>query len=135
MAALADSLGMMSTNLMETENVTETDLASTEFPVVKERERTTNVPPAPSDLRLRHGPISGQLVADCKLAMENIRLLEVQWALDPMNGPWTDADPTTSSRGFKIEALPRGKDVWVRVRARNVIGAGAWSDPATIMVI
>lgn len=30
--------------------------------------------------------------------------------------------------------LTRGKDVWVRVRARNVKGAGVWSNPAVIMV-
>jgi hypothetical protein len=37
-------------------------------------------------------------------------------------------------RSFKFSGLTRGKDVWVRVRARNSVGAGAWSDPATIMV-
>ena len=39
-----------------------------------------------------------------------------------------------NSRAFKFSGLTRGKDVWVRVRARNAVGAGAWSDPATIMV-
>jgi hypothetical protein len=135
MERLAALLSTMSINLMGTADMTETNLAATKFPLVKDRERTTAVPPAPGDLRLRHGAISGQVVGSCRLPMEKIRLLELQWTLDPTNGPWTDAEPTTNSRGFKIDGLPRGKDVWVRVRARNVIGAGGWSDPATIMAI
>jgi hypothetical protein len=43
-------------------------------------------------------------------------------------------EPFVNSRAFKFANLPRGKDVWVRVRARNVVGPGPWSDPATIMV-
>jgi hypothetical protein len=35
------------------------------------------------------------------------------------------------SRSFKFSGLTRGKDVWC---VRNLVGAGAWSDPATITV-
>lgn len=39
-----------------------------------------------------------------------------------------------NSRAIHFDNLQRGKDTWFRVRARNVVGAGPWSDPATIMV-
>jgi hypothetical protein len=135
MATLARSLSTMATNLMEVANATATDLAGTDFPLVKGRTRTTNVPSAPINLRLKHGAVSGEVLGRCQLLDENVRSLEVQWALDPNAGPWTDGEPTTNSRAIKLDALPRGKDIWERVRARNVVGASEWSDPATIMVI
>ena len=50
---------------------------------------------------------------------------------------WRDVEQSRDfpySRSFKFGGLTCGKDIWVQVRARNAIGAGAWSDPATIMV-
>lgn len=35
---------------------------------------------------------------------------------------------------MRFTSLTRDKDTWFRVRARNIIGPGPWSDPATIMV-
>jgi hypothetical protein len=133
--ALARLLTAMTTELMQVPDATAVDLAASLFPMVKERERTTNVPPAPGDLRLRHGQRSQEVIASCKLRMANIRTLESQWTLDPTNGPWSNPEPATSSRRILLSGLPRGKDIWVRVRARNVIGPGGWSDPATIMVV
>jgi hypothetical protein len=135
MATLAASLSLMATNLNDTAGVTETDLAETLFPMAKERERTTQRPQAPDNLQIKHGPLSGQVVGRCRLRERNIRWLEIQWAFEPNAGPWIDGEPTSNSRELKLEGLERGKDIWVRVRARNVVGAGAWSDPATIMVM
>ena len=135
MLTLATSLSTLATNVMETPGVTEADLAATEFPMAKEVQRTTTVPPAPANLRLRHGAISGQILGRCDTLGDNIKTYEIQWTLDPNAGPWTDGEPTTSSLRLKFDGLPRGTDIWVRVRARNVVGAGAWSDPATIMVV
>ena len=56
------------------------------------------------------------------------------WTLDPNGISWSDPETFPNSRAFRFTGLTRGKDVWVRVRARNTIGAGPWSDPATIMV-
>lgn len=33
----------------------------------------------------------------------------------------------------RFKGLTRGEDVWVWVRAPNTVGAGPWSDPATII--
>lgn len=54
--------------------------------------------------------------------------------LDANAGPWSEIVVFPNSRSIHFENLARGKDTWFRVRARNVIGAGPWSDPATIMV-
>src|SRR5712691_11070862 len=89
MATLAKSLSTMAINIMETPGVTDTDLAETEFPLVKERERTTTVPGAPADLRLKHGSLPGQVLGSCQVMGENIRTFESQWTLDPNAGPWT----------------------------------------------
>ena len=39
-----------------------------------------------------------------------------------------------STRGIGMTGLTRGKDYWARIRAVGPNGAGAWSDPATILV-
>ena len=115
--------------------VDETDLAGTGFPLVKERARSTTAPDAPSNLRLRHGQAPGDVGGMFTPPPgSNTRTFEGEWTLDPINGPSTRIEPFTNSRGLLFPGLPRGKDVWGRGRARNTIGASAWSDPATIMV-
>ena len=133
-ATLAGSLSLLADNIMETPGVTDTDLAGSDFPILKERVRTTAPPAAPGNLRLRHGTMPGQVIGTCDPAGDNIRGYEGQWTLDLNAGPWTDLEPFPNSRALRGDDLPRGKDIWSRVRARNSIGAGAWSDPATIMV-
>ena len=132
--ALADLLSRVATNAPQMPNVTDTELAAIGLPQVKARTRETQ-PPAPcQNLRVSHGDNPGEVDAVCEPAGNNIRLYDIQWTLDPNNGPWTDGPSSPNSRDFKLTGLPRGKDIWVRVRARNTVGPGAWSDPATIMV-
>lgn len=83
---------------------------------------------------MRHGSNPGEVVGSCDSLGENIRTYEGQWTLDPNAGPWSDIETFPNSRSFKWTGLGRGKDTWFRVRARNAIGAGPWSDPATMMV-
>ncbi len=132
---LADTLGGIADGANRTTAATETDLASTGLPAVKQRSQTTNPPDAPQNLRLRHGQMPGTVdgVVD-PIPGGNIRSYEGQSTLDANAGPWSETVVFPNSRAIHFEALPRGKDTWFRVRARNVIGAGPWSDPATIMV-
>ncbi|MDQ6623148.1 MAG: fibronectin type III domain-containing protein, partial [Verrucomicrobiota bacterium] len=105
------------------------------LPAVKQRSQTTNPPDAPQNLRLRHGQMPGTVdgVVD-PIPGGNIRSYEGQSTLDANAGPWSETVVFPNSRAIHFDGLPRGKDTWFRVRARNVIGAGPWSDPATIMV-
>jgi hypothetical protein len=102
------------------------DIAALDLPVVKERV-------------LSSGGARGAAGPDAapwrQAGREEYLHLPGRWTFsDPNVGPWTDIDPFSNSRRFEIDGLTRGKDVWVRVRARNKNGFGPWSDPATIMV-
>ena len=133
--ALADLLGDVATNAPQVVGVDDTDLAEIGLPIAKKPARTTTVPDACPNLVLKHGPMPGEVRARCRPPKGNIRTYDIEWTLDPTGTDWTDGGTFPNSRAFKLENLPRGKDVWVRVRARNTVGAGPWSDPATIMVI
>jgi len=135
--ALADLLGQVADNAPQIANVTDTDLAAIGLPIAKTPARTTMPPAACENLRLNYGSNSGEITGKCDPADGNIRLYEAQVALDPngTNGNgWGATETFLNSRAFKFTGLTRGKDIWVRVRARNTVGAGPWSDPATIMV-
>jgi hypothetical protein len=132
--ALADLLGEIATNAPQIAGVTDTQLAEIGLPQAKAPTRATTPPDAPQDLRLDHGAMPGEVTGKCKPVPGNIRVYEGQWTLDPNSGTWSDPETFPNSRSFKFTGLTRGKDVWVRVRARNSVGAGPWSDPATIMV-
>lgn len=135
--ALAGLLGQLADNAPQIANVTDTDLAAIGLPLVKSPVRTTTPPAVCENLRLSHGANSGEITGKCDPAEGNIRFYEAQLALDPngTNGNgWSNTETFLNSRAFKFTGLARGKDVWVRVRARNTAGAGPWSDTATIMV-
>ena len=91
--------------------------------------------PAPQNARLRHGQMPGSVDGTVDpIPGGNIRSYEGQWATDPVNGPWSETFTFPNSRSMRFDNLARGKDTWFRFRARNTVGAGPWSDPATIMV-
>ena len=59
---------------------------------------------------------------------------EIQTSPDPMTAAsWTGQPPVTKSK-TAIFGLTSGARVWVRLRAVNAAGQGAWSDPATKIV-
>lgn len=132
--SLADLLGEVATNAPQIAGVTDTDLAEIGLPLAKTPTRATTPPPAPQNLRLNHGANPGEVTGKCDPVQGNLRTYEGQWTLDPNAGTWSDVETFPNSRAFKWTGLARGKDTWFRVRARNSIGAGPWSDPATIMV-
>jgi hypothetical protein len=133
-AALAGSLGEIAVNAPQVTGVTDMQLAEIGLPVVKTPQRATQPPPSPQNLRLFHGASPGDITGKCDSLGDKIRVYEAQWTLDPNGDTWSNPETFPNSRSFKYSGLARGKDTWVRVRARNAVGAGAWSDPATIMV-
>ena len=135
-AALAKLLADVATNAPQVPDVTDTDLAEIGLPVAKKRERVTAPPEACANLRVAHGEMPGEVTGKCdpNSGNGNIRTYEGQWTLDPNGTQWSEPASFANSRSFKFSGLERGKDHWFRVRARNTVGAGAWSDPATIMV-
>lgn len=115
---------------------TDDDIVALDLPVATNPVRSGAVPGMQLSLAMKHGPVSGVIVGSFKHVGTNILIYEAEYTMgDPNTGPWTAIEPFSNSRHFEIAGLERGKDIWVRVRARNANGAGPWSDPATTMVM
>lgn len=131
---LEAALDDLAQGVENTPNVTEAEAATSGFDLPHGRTHSGAAPNAPGDVRLLHGENPGDVIVRCTAVTSGgVRTYYVQWTLDPTAGPWTDADPFVNSRVIKLHALPRGKDIWVRVRVLGTNGFSAWSDPATIM--
>lgn len=133
-AALAAALSSFAHDVNELPSLTDSQIASLGLPLQKDPVHTGGVPGVQADLVLRHGDMPGAVTGSLKAVGDNNIVYEAEWTLDPTAGPWTAGEPFTNTRKFTLSGLPRGKDVFVRVRARNTNGAGPWSDVATIMV-
>ena len=70
----------------------------------------------PTGLHLKYPGISGQLQVLLS-AVARAMFYEVEYTLDPVNGPWTAVPAFGSTRGIVLTGLTRGKDYYVRVRA------------------
>lgn len=108
-------------------------LAATGFNLKKKPIRSGAATGIPENLRAAITGISGQLLARCK-AVPGARTYHAQYALSP-DGPWIDIDPVSSSQKILFKGLPRGKDVYIRVRAFGPNGYSGWSDIAVVMVV
>jgi hypothetical protein len=115
--------------------ITDTDLAQIGLRVLeKPGPKATQPPGKCENLVLRNGRESGVVTGGCQPQAPAVRIYEGQWTLDPMGETWSEVMSFANSKAFVWEGLARGKDVWMRVRARNGVGPGPWSDPTTIMV-
>ena len=96
----------------------------------------TAPPAAPTELRLRQGDLSGQVVAryhpDRQKSMN-----EAQTCTGDPNteANWHFAGMFSGGKAT-LAGLAPGTNLWVRVRTAGIKGVmGAWSDPARIMVV
>src|SRR5438105_7784459 len=132
-APLSTLLEKLARSLELVPNVTDTMLATSGFDMRKVPALTTEPVTAPGNMRLKQTGVSGVVQVMCD-AVNRAQAYELQYALDPNAGPWTDGGTFASTRGIGITGLTRGKDYWARIRAVGPNGPGAWSDPATILV-
>lgn len=96
----------------------------------------TTPPGAPTDLRLKHGTVSGSVVARYR-PQRKPSANEVQVNTgDPSNeAGWQTRGIFQSGRAV-LTGLTPGTLIWVRVRTVGLRGVmGAWSDPAQIRVV
>ena len=134
-AALASGLAALAANLIATPGVTVADLATTSFDQPAAKVRSSAVPDAPQNVRLKRGGQSCVVIPQCDAVTSGgVRVYEVEWTLDPNGATWTDGGSFPNSRAMQLTGLPRAKDIWVRVRVVGTNGPSAWSDPATILV-
>ena len=96
----------------------------------------STIPAAPTNLRLRHGDLSGSIVARYHPDRQNSMNQVMINTGDPNNeAGWVPAG-TFGGGKASISGLTVGGTVWVRVRTvlkQNV--NGPWSDPAKIVVL
>lgn len=95
-----------------------------------------SAPAAPADLRLRHGDVSGSLVARYKPARP-VSTNEVQTTNADPNGEanWHPAGMFQGGRA-DLDGFTPGAVVWVRVRTVGLKGVmGDWCDPAHLRVM
>ena len=118
-----------------TPGVTTAQLAETGFTLRRKATHTSEPPAAPGNVRLKTTGITGELLV-LILAVARARMYEVEYTLDPVNGPWTQVPAFESSRGMKLTGLTRGKDYYVRVRAvATGQNRGPWSDIASALAM
>jgi hypothetical protein len=131
--ALRRALEQLAHNLEAIPHVTDAQLAASGFDLRKSPTFSDKPVNAPVNVRMKSTGTRGEVQIMCN-AVVRAKAYQVQLALDLNAGPWTDAGIFPSTRRMIISGLERGKDHWTRVRAIGPKGAGAWSDPATIMV-
>ncbi len=92
-----------------------------------------SVPGQVQNLSLTAGDNAGVLDAQWD-SMGNAKSYEVQTSPEPMTGTSFVAADTVTKSSATLGGLTSGSRAWVRVRAINSAGKGAWSDPATTIV-
>ena len=97
------------------------------FPLQRARQ-PVGVLPAPANLTLARGKVSGQLRARCKLVP---RAAAYQWRVASALAPtvWLPADPSVAANAT-IGGLTPGTQYIVQVRAIGTSGPSDWSDAA-----
>jgi hypothetical protein len=130
---LSQTLERLARNLEQTPNVTDAQLATTGFDMRQKPSRSDLPVDAPGNVRLASTGTTGEVKVACN-PVGRAKSYEAQYSQDPNAGPWTDAGTFPNTRAITISGLQRAKDYWVRVRAIGPNGAGAWGDPATILV-
>ena len=91
--------------------VTNVDLAGTGYELRQPNHHTAQPPAMPTGLRLKYAGITGELQVLLN-AVPRAAFYEVEYTLDPVNGPWTDVPAFGSTRGMTLTGLTRGKDYW-----------------------
>ena len=89
--------------------------------------------PAPVNLRLARGTMSGQLKARCNTVP---KVGSYQWRYATTAAPtaWNPVD-TTLAASITLSGLVRGTEYVVQVRAVGALGPSDWSVASTLMVV
>jgi hypothetical protein len=111
--------------------VTLEDFLNSKYPLQKER-APIGIQSAPSNLRLKHGKVSGSLEALCDVGDHRV-MYEWQTAIGQTPAEWT-VQPSTNSSRTSFSRFTPGTWVNVRARIRVPAGAGDWSNVVQIMM-
>jgi hypothetical protein len=67
-------------------------------------------------------------------AVSGAKSYEVQTSPNPITSTSWSHEATVTSSVLRLTGKPTGTKLWLRVRAINKLGPGAWSDPACVTV-
>lgn len=112
-------------------------MESSGFEISKEpAPKTTLVPAAPQDLKLRHGDVQHSIIASCKKPAGEVSF-ETQICVGDytVESNWKPGAFTTVCKRIELLNLIAGTVYTVRVRAINKNGPGLWSDVASLMAM
>jgi hypothetical protein len=108
------------------------NLLSSNYPLQKERS-PLDIQPAPANLRLKHGKVSGSIAANCDPGTHRV-MFEWQTATGQNPADW-QTEPSTNSAKCVFSGHAPGTWLNVRTRIRVPAGAGDWSSVIQIMVV
>jgi hypothetical protein len=100
---------------------------------VKASNATTTIPDPVANLSLTAGDNAGELDAQWD-PISPVKTYEVQVCPDPITPTGWVSQGSVSKSKIAIMGLTSGARMWVRVRATNAAGTGAWSDVASKIV-
>jgi hypothetical protein len=113
-------------------------LASTGFDLRRDNQRGQNsgVLPAPTGLRVVHGPHSGTLIVRVD-RLTGAGSYDVQTAQgDPtVEANWKHVLTSTTSTHILLDGLNPGQTYSIRVRGLNSGGNGVWADAVSVIVV
>lgn len=130
---LADILQLLALNLESQTPGNRPLLATTGFPLRKEREHNPAPTGQPQNLRVVSTGSAGEAKLICE-GVEDVLTYEYQWSHDANAGPWVTLGSVSAIKKMVVTGLEPGKYTWFRVRATGPNGTGPWSDPAMMMV-
>ena len=131
-ATLAAAANQLAAYVDLTANGDESKILSAGLSVRAARAPQT-VPEQVQNLSVTAGDNAGSLDVHWD-GMDNAKSFEVQISADPFtDATWKPADTVTNSKSA-LTGLTSGGKIWVRVRAINSKGKGAWSDVAVKVV-
>ncbi len=101
-----------------------------------QRSADTSAPVAPENLRLRHGDVSGSILARYRAQRQpSTNEVQINTGNPNTQADWRAAGIFQGQKAELTELTP-GTKAWVRVRTAGLRGVmGAWSDTAQLMVI
>ena len=101
-----------------------------------QRSADTSAPAAPENLRLRHGDVSGSILARYKASRQpSTNEVQINTGHPNTESDWRTAGIFQGQKA-EIAGLTPGTKVWLRARTTGLRGVmGAWSDAAQIIVI
>ena len=136
-ALLEDDLSKLGNHVNNVANGDPVIVAESGFPSYDtDRPANEDPPPAPENLVLKHGKVSGSIIGRYKPGRaRSMNEVQINLTDPPSAEGWLDYKTISGGR-VEITGLPPGSVVWVRVRTLGLKGVvGDWSDPAMIRVL